>query len=351
MTTELQNVRGPVGSAPLRRANSVRRTSTVDMTWPDGFGTQLRLDGRARDIVTVDAGMAPIVVGEGRVRVGVGPNRVIEDITVEPMREGAQQLVGSRGGGYLRAALDEMLPGERVAGSPLYLLLDDVSGTSLIAGFAWSRHTEEWLHVPTHGPRPEMENVCIGFATGSSALVEQRTGGMSHRVQPVGPLVHPDDPAGWHALADLPDVSMRRARRIDVWIDGDTIMIDSGFQDSASDPEHGRVAIHEYALRATADLATMTVTSVEPDARVLPFMECPSAMGTAVAVVGAPLSELRAVVLERLSKSKGCTHLNDALRALAEVPILLGHLNATNRTSFGLREVEKVRTSGPDIRI
>ena len=176
-----------------------------------------------------------------------------------------------------------------------------------------------------------MENVCIGFRTGSSALVEQRDGQQSHRVQPVGSLVHPDDPDGWHELIELPSVSMRRARRIDVWREGDTIMIDSAFQDSASDPEHGRVAIHEYALRATADRATMTITSVEPDARVLPFMECPSAMGTAAAVVGAPITELRGVVLDKLSKAKGCTHLNDALRALAEVPILLGHLDAALR--------------------
>src|SRR4051794_12838067 len=70
MSTEPQNVRGPIGSAPVRRARSVRRTSTIDMTWPGGLGTQLRLDGRARDIVTIDAG-APRVVGYGSVQVGI----------------------------------------------------------------------------------------------------------------------------------------------------------------------------------------------------------------------------------------------------------------------------------------
>jgi hypothetical protein len=33
-------------------------------------------------------------------------------------------------------------------------------------------------------------------------------------------------------------------------------------------------------------------------------------------------------VLDRLAKTNGCTHLNDALRALAEVPVLLGQLDA-----------------------
>ena len=327
MSIELQNVNGPLGIAPKRRSGSVRRTSTIDMTWPAGFGTQLRLEGRARDILTLEAEASPVLIATASAQVGIGDNRTIEDIAVDPLRPGVERLIGSRGGGYLRAALDEFLPGERAKGSPLYLLLDDISGTSLIAGFAWSRWTEDWLHAPRRAPRPDMENVCIGFRTGSTALIEQRDGMQSHRVQPVGSLLDPDDPSGWHELLELPDVSMRRARRIDVWEESDTIVIDSMFQDSASDPQHGRVAIHEYALRATADRATMTITSIEPDARVLPFMECPSAMGTAVAVIGAPLSDLRAVVLDRLSKANGCTHLNDALRALAEVPILLGHLH------------------------
>ena len=36
---------------PSRRSHSIRRTSTILMHWPDGFGTQLQLEGRARDLV------------------------------------------------------------------------------------------------------------------------------------------------------------------------------------------------------------------------------------------------------------------------------------------------------------
>jgi hypothetical protein len=177
--------------------------------------------------------------------------------------------------------------------------------------------------------RPDMEGVCIGFAPGSSALDEQRSNVMTHRVQIVPKLARDDDPHGWHALADLPPVSFRRARRIDVWrdpVDG-TIMIDSGFQDSAGHPTEGRIAIHEYVLRATADPDTLTVSSVDADPRILPFLSCPNAVGTAGYVLGTPLAELRTTVLERLAKTNGCTHLNDALRALAEVPLLLSQLD------------------------
>lgn len=323
-----QAVAGPAGPAPVRRADSVRRTSTIDMTWPGGMGTQLRLEGTARDAVTLDPAEPPVVVDAARTWVGVDGARTIVDIRSEPDRgAGLQRLVGCRGGGYLRAAIDECLPGERSAGTPLYLLLDDISGTSLIAGFAWSRWTELWADQARDRPRVDMEGVCIGFRSGSQALVEVRTGVHTHRTQYVAPLVHADDPYGWHDLGDLPPVSMRRARRIDVWREGDTVHVDSAFQDSAGDRTGTRVAVHEYGLRATADAATLTLQTVTPDARILPFMECPSAVATAQQVVGTPLVDLRAVVLERLSKDRGCTHLNDALRALAEVPVLLHELD------------------------
>lgn len=330
---ESQAVAGPAGPAPVRPPRSVRRTSSVDMTWPGGYGTQLRLDGRARDAVTVDPAEPPVVTGGATTSVGIGFNRTIDDIVAVPDRPGVQRLVGCRGGGYLRGALDEHLPGEREAGSPLYLLLDDISGCSLIAGFGWSRWTKDWLTPPDRVPRPSMEGVCIGFRPGASSLLEQASGTSTHRTQPVGPLINSDDPLGWHDLPALPDVSMRRARRIDVWRDGDVVHIDSGFQDSSGDPDHGRIAVHEYVLRATADAATLSLRTVSPEARILPFMECPSAVATASSVVGAPLAELRAVVLERLAKTNGCTHLNDAIRALAEVPLLLAQLDTTLGTT------------------
>jgi hypothetical protein len=309
----------------------VRRTSTVDMTWPGGFGTQLRLKGDARDAVTIEAGRAPIVVDSASTSVGIGAGRSIEDISATPDHPNLRQLVGCRGGGYLRGALDQLLPDVREAGTPLSLLLDDISGCSLIAGFGWSRWAKEWLTPPVRPPGftpPNMEGVCIGFRPGSSALVEQRELRMTaHRTQPVGSLINSDDPHGWHPLAELPDVSMRRARRIDVWREEDLVHIHSGFQDSSGDPS-GRIAVHEYVLEATADAATLTLQSVTPDARILPFMECPAAVQTASVVVGTPLSSLRQVVLERLAKTNGCTHLNDALRALAEVPVLLRELDA-----------------------
>ncbi len=120
---------------------------------------------------------------------------------------------------------------------------------------------------------------------------------------------------------------MRRARRIDVWRDADGLIhLDSAFQDSAPRPEGGRAALHEYRLTGTVDPQTMELLSLEPEPRVLPFIECPGAVTNARKLVGTPLPLIREAVLRDLRGTAGCTHLNDALRALAEVPKLVEQL-------------------------
>jgi signal transduction histidine kinase len=59
---------------------------------------------------------------------------------------------------------------------------------------------------------------------------------------------------------------------------------------------------------------------------VLPFGECPGAVRNISRLLDSELSQLRQTVLDQLPGTLGCTHLNDALRALAEVPTLVSHL-------------------------
>jgi hypothetical protein len=104
------------------------------------------------------------------------------------------------------------------------------------------------------------------------------------------------------------------------------------FQDSATVPAGGRVAVHEYALTATADLATGSLVRVLADPRVLPYRECPLAAASAQHMIGTPLAAMREAVLAALPGTAGCTHLNDALRALAEVPALADALREQHRS-------------------
>jgi hypothetical protein len=320
-------VLGPGESTPPRRPGSVRRTSTIDMTWPDGWGTSMTLVGHARDLLTPADAAAPTVLAEDVVHVTVAPDRTITSIASDPPRSALSRLVGARGGGRLRSALAEVVPDERTTGTPLYLLLDDLAGATLVGGFAYSQWPDEWPEDwkkrrgrATTGRR--MDGVCVGFRPGSSALNPDGTSRWTHDIRSVRPLGDANDTAGWHRLEQITDVSMRRARRIDTWLDGEIIEIDAFFQDSATVPAGGRVAVHEYQLRATADRGSGELTSVTAVPRVLPYAECPLAALNVDRTVGTPFATLRERVLEELKGTAGCTHLNDMLRALAEVPVL-----------------------------
>jgi hypothetical protein len=324
------HVLGPGFATPPRRPGSIRRTSTIDMWWPDGWGTGTHIRGRARDLVTPADGSGHLVVADDAIDATASPDRTIESIRSEPPRSRLSDLAGARGGSRLRAALASVVPDERRRGTPLYLLLDDLAGATLIGAFAFTQWPDEW---PAHWQRQReraftgrrMEGVCIGFRPGSTALTPEGGPRPVDNTRAVAPLVDPADPVGWHEFSDRPGVAMRRARRIDTWLDGD-VHVDAMFQDSATVPCGGRVAVHEYQVRVRADPDTFELLAIEALPRVLPFGECPSAVTKIGQLVGTPLGELRDAVLARLKTVEGCTHLNDEMRALADVPALLAHL-------------------------
>jgi hypothetical protein len=242
------------------------------------------------------------------------------------------RLLGARAGGGFRAALDEAAPEERRRATPLYLILDDIAGSSLVCSWAWSHWNPNWLaevraafsDTGTSKTVAAMQGVCIGMVAGSSAFDPQR----ERDPTPVPDLRHPDDAEGWHAFtAQDGAAGMRRARRIDVWREQGRIVVDSAFQDSATTPAGGRMAVHEYRLRVTADAHSLQLLTIEAEPRILPHPECTAAPANLSRLLGLPLPELREKVLAELRGTAGCTHLNDAMRALAEVPALVAHLD------------------------
>lgn len=320
----------PVGRSPLRRANSVRRTTTIDATWPGGYGGEVRLSGRGRDIYTPSKGSEPQVLREDVLSATLSAERSgLIELSTQPPRPQLEKLCGPKVGGKLRAAMNEALPEEHQLGTPLYLLLDDITGMSIISPWAWSQWRDQWL--PEHqteeeqtqaasAVRKRMENVCTGFSSGSHAMQQTKRG--AHNAVRVPPLPHPDDPMGWHQMPEYDAPSMRRARRIDIWVE-DNIYIDSYFQDSANTQDGGRVAVHEYKLEAVIDPHSLTLTELRAEPRILPYVECQGAIDNLDRLLSLHVSELRQRVLETLARSLGCTHLNDAVRALAEVPALV----------------------------
>jgi len=291
----------------------------------------MRLDGRCRDLLTPASG-PPVALAQAEVRVHVGAERRILDLTATPAVPGIEGLVGARAGSNLRGAIDRELPDERTLGTPLHLLLDDLAGASLVAGFVffrWAAMIPQFDERVRSAGRRTMEGICSGFRPGASSLLPDGTmAGISHNVAPVTPLADPTDPGGWHELPPHPPMAMRRARRIDVWPDGSELRIDAMFRDSCWDPDGTEIAVHEYVIAAAADRASGTLTRVEAEPRVLPYVECPLAAANAGRLAGVGMRDLRTEVLERLRGTECCTHLNDALRALAEVPVLASALTS-----------------------
>ena len=322
---------GSVRSAPPRRPGSVRRTATMDFTWPDGMAGNTVLDGRARDLCTDRDGNAT-VLAQASLRVVSDTSRVITEINSAPALPGLAGLAGESAMSGFRRRLALLADGGEIDRTPLYQLLDDVPGATLVSGAAWQRwyDMDDYRVFKSDVSQRVMRDVCTGYQDGSSALNPDGTLRWEQDRQPAVDIDDAGDDVGdglaWHPRARPAEVTMCRARRIDVWTDGTVLHVDAFFQDSSTLPEGGRQAIHEYTLTAQADLKTGALQAVHPVPRVLPYGECPLAVTHVGALTGLPLRDLRGAVLERLRGPLGCTHLNDMLRALAAVPALARQL-------------------------
>ena len=85
-----------------------------------------------------------------------GRQRDILHIEAEPSPPGLTRLVGCRAGANLRSSIAHELPEEVAGGTPLYLLLDDLAGSTLISGFAflrWADRTPE-IKAPSRQGAP-----------------------------------------------------------------------------------------------------------------------------------------------------------------------------------------------------
>lgn len=300
-------------SAPIRRSGSVRRTSSMEMTFPPELAGGYLLTGRARDALTRIEGAAPEVLAEDSMHARLTSHRIIEAFASDPPLPAAVDIVGQSALAGYRAAIAPAVAGPGCADRPLALLLDDMVGSSIIS--TWVRVRCDAVMTPP-SVRAKMENVCAGYASGTYAV----TG--SWRQFPdliVPPLQSADDPHGFHQLAPDEARTVRRVRRIDVWRTAEGLGIDAMFQDSGVTLEGERVAIHEYRFFAEAREVdgAMALTHLDFVPGELPYEACRNAPLTANLIYGTALPDLRRRVLAELRGTLGCTHLNDALRSLA----------------------------------
>jgi Protein of unknown function (DUF2889) len=278
----------------------------------------MRFHGIGRDLVT-DLGGTGIVTDYAELEVDIDPaeRRVVALRSSET--DGSAGLIGKRLGRDLNAAIERSMSDQLDRGAVVTQLLDDLVGAWVVSGVALTTWGVDTLGPPlrtVRGDRKQMAGICLGFAPGSSGLAAD--GGWAERINTpvVAPLVVLDDPLAWHIAPYSSGMSIRRARRIDVTT-GSEIVIDSMFQDSSTTPSGGRIGIHEYEVNARANAVSRELTAMSATPRILPYGECPLAAAGIASLVGTPLPDLRDRVLRQLAGVAGCTHLNDAVRALS----------------------------------
>jgi hypothetical protein len=320
----------------------VRRTTSIDMLRPDGIDGDLLLVGVGRDLHTTTDGTTTVLdAGAFEGTVDYADAQRVRALTSTPAVDGLERLVGRSASTGFRAAVNEVVAGQDVVGRVLYQLLDDLPVAVLISGFA-AQHAlaaqGTWRDAAFNLQRRKPEgldhiqqaDLCAGWKAGGTIMQ-----GMAEGLPPVvtgpdaPPLTRADDPWAWHDLTgELPAHGMRRRRRIDVVPGGNDapLVVDAMFRDSHVDDEGNETIVHEYTVLARVDPSGWRVLDAQATPRVLPWFECPEAAASATRLAGDSLDGLRARVRAEFLGTSTCTHLNDALRALEDVPTLARNL-------------------------
>jgi hypothetical protein len=315
--------KAPIDALPRRVAGSVRRTSTIDSVRPDGPDGDVQVVARGRDLLTTRDDDR-VLAADGFESV-IAADRTLRRIDHPDPR--VSGLVGVPVAGGFRGRAVALLPDEAEHLTLLNLLLDDLPGAILVSGYAMQRHPS-WTQrrIPVEHLSAATD-LCAGWAVEATIITAvDETGIVPTPTAAPVPLEGHEDPVAWHARPTPAPGSMRRARRLDLVREDGLDRFDVHFRDSYVDRDGVVGAVHEYTLHGRFDPGAGTIVDVAAAAHVLPWTECPAALGSASRVVGASTDDLRAYVRNDFVGTSTCTHLNDTLRSLADLPTLAVHL-------------------------
>jgi hypothetical protein len=317
----------PHTPAPARPRASLRRTTTIDTHRPEGILGPPVIEARARDLWTAADGSA-VVVDRAHIAADLdGRGHQLARIVSDPDVPGLQSLLGAVVGPGFRGKVDRAVPELRDTGALTYLLLDDMPGATLVAGYAMLHAGAIGEAAPHDEYLDARGDLCAGWAVDATMMQLIKSTGRNpvNRGPVAPPITDGDDDLAFHPTEPLDPHGMRRLRRLDVLtpaVVGGPVPVEVFFRDTHADGDGRETIVHEYAVDLTVDAASKTVIDISARADVLPWRECPGALGSAGRLAGEPLANLRPWVRETFIGTSTCTHLNDVLRGIADV----GHL-------------------------
>jgi hypothetical protein len=283
--------------------------------------------GRARDLRTGSDGTAAELAAV-ELRLALEALGTITEIEAEPDVPGLAALVGLSAMSRFRGPMSAALPDEVEARTPLHLLLDDLPGAWLVAGYGATRANPDpgaaSARMRDHVAR--ITDTCAGWVSDGSILVEFRA--HDEIPTPMGPpapdLGRVDDALAWHHIDPLPAGATRRRRRLDLVRESSTsARFDAHFRDSYAEDLDVESVVHEYTVTGRIDTRTATIVEIDAQPRVLPWVECPATIESARRLIGTPVTDLRRRVRAEFVGTSTCTHLNDTLRMLADLDVLI----------------------------
>ena len=324
MTQPMVRPIAPRAAFPARVPGSVRRVMHLDYDWIDQVDVAVR--GGARDEVAAQDGSVEIV-DETAIAVAT-EGGLITEFVAEGSAFDAEVFIGHPLRMGFRRRIRDVFTED---GGTLGLLLDDVSGAMVAAGYVLAMEwgTDGPPGSPSTSPPPEaaerqmsQADLCSGWRSDGTMMVMLRAG-EPMRFNAVAPVPErPDGADGWPAPT-IPVPGLRRHRRIDVVPDDDVWRVDAWFRDTYRSRTGALGSLHEYTVDLIVDAHDHTVVDVRATPHVLPWDECPAAADAVGYLVGMPVDGFRATVQKTLVGIECCTHLNNELRELADLPAMV----------------------------
>lgn len=303
---------------------AVRRTMTTQVIARDGdWARGARFQSVGRDLIRGLDGSARVEV-DG-FAFDVDPADVIVPIAGESTVPEELRGVSARRG--LRKRVAELravgcLADCGPSGGLCDALLDEVPGVLVVGGYG--RMYDEVADAPPQLVRGPAAQVCVGFDR-LAASGEPFTSTRFLSKAPSAEFVPADDLA-WHHDPMPPNGAVRRRRLLQVRPFDGQVEVVGYFRDTFRRPDGVEVVIHEYGISAMLGGSPLVVEALEAHPGRLPMEHCPlAAVGTS-SVIGTPMDEIDGAVRGALRGPRSCTHLNDELRSLRLVPVLMSAL-------------------------